>query len=132
MKKVSFDFDATLSRITIQEFASQCIKYGHEVWVVTSRNDDKSIPNWIVNGIQTKGNNDDLFEVTDNLGIPRNQIIFTNHDFKSSFFKDKDFLFHIDDDWIELKEINKDTKTVGISCFGNKTWKHKAMKLLTK
>jgi hypothetical protein len=37
MKKVSFDFDSTLSRDDVQEFTSELINLGFDVWVVTSR-----------------------------------------------------------------------------------------------
>jgi hypothetical protein len=48
MKKVSFDFDSTLSRDDVQEFASDLIDLGFDVWVVTSRFNDKTADekNW--------------------------------------------------------------------------------------
>jgi len=46
-----------------------------------------------------------LFEVADECGIKRENIHFTNHQPKIIFLKDKDFLFHLDDDIIELMDI---------------------------
>jgi len=39
-KIVTFDFDATLSRPDVQEYAKELIEKGIDVWVVTARYDD--------------------------------------------------------------------------------------------
>lgn len=96
-KKVSFDFDGTLSRIDVQKYAKRLIKDGFEVWVVTAR-DQNSL----------SYDNFDLFEVTDRVGISRNNIVFWGlQSDKSFFFKDTDFIWHLDDDWLEVDAINK-------------------------
>lgn len=127
--KVSFDFDATLSKKKAQDFAAKLISEGHEVWVHTTRSKEEDQPFWIINGVKRKRGNDDLFEVTDRLGIPRERIVFTNHEFKAGFLEKKDFVMHLDDDWLEIKELlNTDVK--GISVFGNPNWQEEAEKLL--
>ena len=40
--KVSFDFDGTLSRKDVQNFAKSLVNTGYDVWIVTSRFDDES------------------------------------------------------------------------------------------
>ena len=59
--KVGFDFDSTLSRKDVQEFAKELVNDGHEVWIVTSRFDDETAMqknwHWI------KGQNQKLFLV---------------------------------------------------------------------
>lgn len=122
MKKISFDFDSTLDRQVIQDFAFSLIKKGYEVWVCTSRFDDESAPRpkW----------NDDLYLVTDKLGIPRERIQFMNMNDKYEFFKNSGFTWHLDDDWAELNYINTETDVKGISCFGNKNWKQQCKDLL--
>lgn len=101
--RVSFDYDATLSRKDVQEFAKKLVSRGIEVWVVTSRFDDETAKEkawwWI------KDQNNNLFEVTDECGIRRENIKFTNMESKSIFLKDKAFTFHLDDDYIELLDI---------------------------
>ncbi len=101
--KVSFDFDSTLSRKDVQEFAKQLVDEGHEVWIVTSRFDDESAMSknwhWI------KGQNKRLFDVADECGIKHENIKFTCMESKSIFLKDKGFIFHLDDDDIELMDI---------------------------
>lgn len=118
MNKVSFDFDSTLSRQSIQDYASTLLDSGYDVWVITSRPPDMD--------------NRDLFEITDQLGIKRDQIIFTSHRLKSEVINEMklQFLFHLDDDWVELNYINRETNTVGISCTNTSNWKSKCNKLL--
>ena len=101
--RVSFDYDATLSRKDVQEFAKKLVSRGIEVWIVTSRFDDETAKEkawwWI------KDQNNNLFEVADECGIRRENIKFTNMESKSIFLKDKAFTFHLDDDYIELLDI---------------------------
>lgn len=122
-EKVSFDFDSTLSRDKIQEYAKSLIGRGLEVWICTSRFSPKNAPN--------KEWNDDLFGVADRLGILRSNIIFTNMIDKSEFLS-KEFIFHLDDDSYEINCINREGKTTGISCFGNSTWEMKCDRLIKK
>jgi hypothetical protein len=65
--KVSFDFDSTLSRRDVQEFAKQLVISGLEVWIVTSRFDDVTAMSknwhWI------KGQNQKLFDIAEDCGI---------------------------------------------------------------
>ena len=130
MKKVSFDFDSTLSREDVQEFASELINLGFDVWVVTSRfsNEvgEKNNWPWIIK------NNQELYEACDKLNIPRKNIIFTSMIDKIEFLKDKGFLFHLDDDELELEFIEES----GDSCQGVwvelKDWKEKCEKICMK
>lgn len=121
--KVSFDFDGTLSRTDVQEFAKTLIKDGLDVWIFTCRLCPKKAPNneW----------NDDLFKVVNELGISKSKIIFTNYEYKAKYLDDT-FIWHLDDDWIELNEINRQRKTVGVSVFGNSVWKQKCLKILNR
>lgn len=121
---VSFDFDSTLDKKTVQEYAQDLINRGIDVWICTSRFSPENAPN--------KEWNDDLFKIADELEIPRDNIVFTNYADKCEFLKDTNFIWHLDDDWIELKEINKQTKTLGISVFGNTNWKNKCERILKK
>lgn len=101
--KVSFDFDGTLSRRDVQDFAKELVSEGHEVWIVTSRFDDKSAMqknwHWI------EGQNKKLFDVAQDCGVKLEHIKFTCMESKSIFLKDKGFIFHLDDDDIELMDI---------------------------
>lgn len=122
MKKVSFDFDETLDRKAVQKFAKKLVQMGYEVWIVTSRLSNEKSPN-------PKWNND-LFEVAKYCGIPVTQIHFTNGDFKYKFLKDKEYIFHIDDDWSELRGIQNYAKgTIPVNVYSS-NWKNKLVRIL--
>jgi predicted nucleotide-binding protein (sugar kinase/HSP70/actin superfamily) len=106
--KVSFDFDSTLSRHEVQQFAKELVQQGHEVWIVTSRisNEQSKIEysdNYTLDRVYKS--NKKLFRIADNVGIPRSNIQFMNFQMKSEFIKDNGFLFHLDDDSDELMDI---------------------------
>lgn len=130
MKKVSFDFDSTLSREDVQDFASELINLGFDVWIVTSRFSNEIAKErnwpWIIK------NNQELYDVCDKLNIPRQNIVFTSMVDKIDFLKDKDFLFHLDDDELELEFIEES----GDSCQGVwvelKDWKEKCENICMK
>jgi hypothetical protein len=102
--KISFDFDSTLSKVGVQKFCFDLIQKGYDVWITTSRVKQ-------FNGAIHY--HDDLTLVATSMGIPENKIHFTNAEFKSSYLAINDFTVHIDDDFFELKEIEK-TKVKGI------------------
>jgi len=115
--KVSFDFDGTLDRKVVQDYAKELIIKGCDVWICTARFSPQNAPNpnW----------NDDLFQVCDSVGINKNNVIFCEMSDKYKILKDNGFIFHLDDDWEELKLINKHTNIKGISVFGTTLWKNK-------
>jgi len=133
IKKVSFDFDCTLSEPHIQLYAEELVSNGFEIWIVTARYDKQHvIENWHTTEESAEKANQDLFEVANRLGIPNERIIFMNMDDKWNFFKDKDFVWHLDDDWRENKMILKHTKTKAINSWGNSSWKQKCERILNK
>ncbi len=101
--KASFDFDSTLDRKDVQQFAKELVNDGVEVWIVTSRCTTEYATekgwHWI------DKQNRKLFRVADNIGVKREHIIFTCFQMKSEFIKDKGFVFHLDDDSDELIAI---------------------------
>ena len=108
--KCSFDYDNTLSRKELQSFAKELVQRGIEVWIVTSRYDSTSkytpemIENWGIKDLEFE--DAELFKVADEIGIDREHIIFMNMQPKKLFFRDnRDFIFHIDDDAVELMAI---------------------------
>lgn len=131
MKKVSFDFDSTLSRQDVQEYAKSLVDAGHEVWIVTSRYDNTTIASsnrhlWMIEW------NDRLFEVADKCGIKRDNIIFTCMISKVEFLRNEGFLFHLDDDDVELEEIAQSSDPcVPIQVF-DANWKDTCENILNK
>jgi hypothetical protein len=108
--KVSFDFDSTLDREDVQDFARDLIKRGFDVWITTSRIDTESA---LKNGWWwVKSNNEQLYEVAEECGIRIKNIQFTAMRDKIEVLKDRNFLFHLDDDEVELDLI----RNSGDSC----------------
>lgn len=135
-KKVSFDFDETLSKPSIQEYAKQLIQNGVDVCVITSRfSDEKLKLQWEKeNNIEIGydwNDNVDLFEIVDSIGLPRDKVIFTEFKWKYNVIKDiPELLWHLDDSRSEVKRLNENTKTIGIVCFDS--WKNKCERILNK
>jgi len=95
MKKVSFDFDDTLTLKNVQDYAKDLIKKGIEVHVVTSRYEDPKQYTF-------ECNHDDLFTIIKEIGIDKKNVHFTNFTFKHKFFKNNtDFIWHLDDNYQE-------------------------------
>ena len=136
MIKVSFDADGTiLSKPHLQEYAKELIARGIEAWITTARYDHPSkyseefkLKYFIFN---IEDEHKHLFDIADKCGISRDHIKFMNMEMKSKFFAEEDFLWHLDDDQIECKFINKETKTVGIQC-NSSNWRHKCERLIKK
>lgn len=133
--KVAFDADGTLlAKPSIQAYAKELIDKGYDVHIVTRRYD--SIDRYTEDfKIQYKINNIEaehkyLFEVADSAGIPRENIHFMNMTDKWLYFKaNPGFLWHLDDDWLEINDINRNTKTSAISCLKS-SWENKCRRLI--
>ena len=133
MIQVSFDFDSTLSKQHVQDYAFSLINKGIEIWILTSRFRNPLDYTWNKNIYI----HDDLFKVAEKLNIPKERIIFTNMKGKREYleqpykFEIEDFspIFHLDDDYIELNEINKYTTVKAISVI-NSNYKKKCNKVI--
>ena len=128
MKKISFDFDSTLDTEYIQKYAHELMLQGYDIHIVTSRPENWA-QSWTLSGNKyILWNNNDLREVAKSLGIKDENIHFTGYDNKYKFFENEDFIFHLDDDWSEIDEINSFTKTKGILFDNN--WEENCNELL--
>ena len=130
MIKLSFDFDDTLARIDVQEFALSLQKSFPtiEQWIVTSRMSDESKSRGLY-GMKISGSNDDLFDVAEKINIPKSRIVFTNLEWKNEFFKNKDFTIHIDDYPQELELIRATTKMFTINVLSN-NWEEQTLRII--
>jgi hypothetical protein len=128
MKKVSFDFDGTLSRTDVQSFAKSLVENGHDVWIVTSRIATepalKKGWHWI------ERQNEELYDVAKKCGILKDKIVFTEHVDKIVFLKDKGFTFHLDDDVHELVMIMESKDSCSPLNVDHFEWKESCIKLL--
>lgn len=136
-KKVSFDFDNTLSLLHIQEYAKLLVEKEIELWIVTRRYDDtnKYTQDFLkiigVTADNLEKEHQYLFEVANKLGIPKERIIFMNMNPKYLFFKDNpDFVWHLDDDWSENAHITDFTSVKSITWVGNRRWQEECSRFL--
>jgi len=132
--KVSFDFDDTLDKISVQKFAKKIIRLGVEAWIVTGRYSDSMIkkikkedPN--DERIKDRDSNEDLYEIAKELDVPKSHIHFCNKELKYLYLKGKPFIWHLDDWQEEIQTINKNTKIKAIDVL-SVNWRNKCLKLL--
>lgn len=97
---VSLDFDGTLSRPGVQEYAAELIRRRVNVWVLTARFDENHRHRYAANP-----SNADLWTVVDRIGIPRCHVRFQNMRPKAEYLDWSRFVWHLDDDEIELSAI---------------------------
>ena len=124
MKIVSFDFDSTLDKPSVQKYAKELIEKGINVYVLTSRYDELHKHKYPHNPT-----NEDLYKVTDKLGISRDKIRFQCMRPKAEYLFGTKVIWHLDDDFTELNQINRETDVIGISVISS-SWENKCEKLL--
>lgn len=124
---VSFDFDSTLSRKDVQEYAKELTQRGIDVWVVTSRYDELHKHRYPHNPT-----NNDLWQVIDELNIPRWKVRFTCMESKSNYLMHTKTVWHLDDDTVELYEMRYNKcQTTGISV-NSGSWKQKCERYILR
>jgi len=120
-KRVSFDYDNTLSWYRFDKGIAEKFMtiiqtlhfHGYEVWITTARVYDTS---------EVRYNNNELYTVANDLGIFEEHIIFTGELYcKSGHLKDKGFIFHLDDNPKEVKEISENCEVSAID-FNDEEW----------
>ena len=129
MKKVSFDYDGTLALPSVEEFAKELVEQGYDVWVVTSRVGDDDLDNsfqpW-----KTPDWNRDLWESCERIGIPKDNVVFTSFKEKIDYLKDKNYIFHLDDDLYELTAIMESGDSCRPLNVGHFDWKNNCLEVL--
>lgn len=94
--KVSFDYDKTISRKDVQDYAIYLLSKRIKVSILTSR------PEYKIR---------EVYDLADELGIDK--VRYTNYESKSLFLNGYDL--HIDDDDKELRDIEHYSTCVGIN-----------------
>ena len=100
----AFDFDGTLDDYYVQKFCTKLMRSGHEVWVVTMRNDNDF--NWVV-----------MKPVLDKIKLSKSSVIFCNEKPKADFSQAINadvYIDNIDDEFDEIK-----SKTTAIPLLWN-------------
>jgi hypothetical protein len=126
--KISLDFDSTLDRGDVQSFVRKLSLRGFDLWITTSRIDTNTA---LKNGWWwVKSNNQELYDVAESCGIPVENIVFTSYIDKIEVLKDKNFIFHLDDDEVEVDLINQsDDRCVGV-WVENPNWEKICLKII--
>lgn len=119
--KISMDFDSTMSRRDVQSFAKELIAAGHELWIVTSRCSTE--PSLAKGWWWVEKQNQELYDVAQEVGIPRERIVFTEHVDKIEFLEGKGFVVHVDDDPDELWAIVRSGDPCGVVNVDHSDWK---------
>lgn len=125
MVKVSFDFDETLSRKEVQEYAKELVNQGIEVWVVTTRWDENHKHKYDLNPTL-----DDLWEVVDRLGIPKHHVRFTCMEWKHTYLNGTNFIWHLDDNPSEFSAAKINGCNVPMIQVDSNGWMIKCDRLL--
>lgn len=124
--KVSFDWDGTGDRADVQNLIKEFIAMGADVYICTFRTKEYNDALFKIVDKSTPANSD-LYKATDELGIPRENIIFTEMEDKSKFLDDS-FVFHLDDDYMALYDLRINSKVPGISAFKT-AYRNKCLRL---
>ena len=125
--KVSFDFDDTLDKPEVQEYAKSLVEKGIEVHIVTARQSDETFA-------PITGWNNDLYKVAKEVGIKKENIHFTEGGWKVEFFiKNPDYVWHLDNEFEELVRISrrKGCKISAVSVL-KQSYIHKCNRLIEK
>lgn len=116
MKTVSFDFDGTLNRKDVQDYAMS-IKDNCKLIIVTHRMPFLSYR--------------DIFQVAARIGIPKENINFVHKSGKVKFFQKHPVTLHIDNNYFVVLEIRKKAQVMALDV-NNTNWKREANIILTK
>ena len=126
MKRISFDYDGTLCHIEeIQEFCKNLCDEGiHSIFIITRRISPENFKP------EYGDEHTEVFELAKNLGIPKENVNFTNRSYKVDKIIELNIDLHIDDDRLEGVYIRNKTKvctpicTYGYYNPNQKSWKN--------
>lgn len=95
--RISMDYDDTLSTLRGQQLARRILNQGKDLYIITRRQESASGP---------------VYKITDDLGIPRDKVHFTNGQLKWETIRRLHIQKHIDNNPDELKAIKDHLKDV--------------------
>lgn len=124
-KYVSFDFDGTLEFPHVQEYAKELIERGVNVHITTTRFDEIHKHKYYHNP-----NLDDLWQVVDNLNIPKWKVRFTCMEWKYKYLHDSIFLWHLDDNDEEFEHAKYFKCSVPYVHVDKSDWREQCEELL--
>lgn len=106
--KISFDFDNTLDKKFVRQLCRYLISKHHDIYIVTTRRYNT------LEGQDPDTYNKDLFESVAKLGIKRDNIIFTEYEWKYQILDKMNIDVHYDDNESEYKFAKENNAKVKI------------------
>lgn len=124
---ISFDFDGTLDHHfgngdknpfikDTRDYVLRLIRRGYDVHIITRRYGPENSQMGLIN------EHEKVWKVAKELGIPKNNIIFTNRKWKYSFIESIGACMHIDDDDREKYWIERHLPDVKMVWLGDTNW----------
>ena len=111
MIRISVDFDGCLSEKHVQNTVRKLIAKGHDVYILTSRNDGIIR----IDYSHVYGTNEVVYQVASEAGVKPWKICFTNQIGKAKYLANTKIQIHIDNDPKELEAIRSLTKVKGFN-----------------
>lgn len=96
--RIGFDFDGVISTPQGQAMASKEIKNGNQVFIITKR------------GLMGQS---DVYAVSDRLGVPRENVVFTQGKYKYNYLRNLYIDVFYDDTQEEIDKINRHSGVIG-------------------
>lgn len=93
--KISFDFDGCLKENKLVRFICSIMLKDNDVFILTSREEELN-----------NNHNSDLLQVVNELGINKDNVIFTNGKLKGSYVLEHKIDIHFDNSYDEILDIN--------------------------
>jgi hypothetical protein len=130
LKKVSFDYDETLSEGYVENFAKELIDFGFDVYIITARSSDDEWIKSFKGGLVKSDFNNDIWETCKRIDLPKEKVIFTAYSDKIDFIKGEGFIFHLDDSELELKLISDSNDSCSPINVKHKGWEDMCRNLI--
>lgn len=111
MTRISVDFDGCLSEKKIQDIVKNIISAGHDVYILTSRNDGILR----IDYSHQYGTNEVVYQVASEVGVKPWKVCFTNQTSKAKYLANTKIQIHIDNNPKELEAIRLLTKVKGFN-----------------
>src|SRR5690606_8709743 len=111
MTRISVDFDGCLSEKNIQNIVRKIISAGHDVYILTSRNDGILR----IDCSHEYGTNEVVYQIASEVGVKPWKVCFTNQTSKAKYLANTKIQIHIDNDPKELEAIRLLTKVKGFN-----------------
>ena len=109
--RISVDFDGCLSEKHVQNTVRKLIAKGHDVYVLTSRNDGILR----IDYSHQYGTNEVVYQVASEVGVKPWKVCFTNQVGKAKYLSNTKIQIHIDNDPKEHEDIRLRTKVKGFN-----------------